>query len=567
MDLHTLLALPLFSGLAPGEIAGLNQHLTTEHQPRGSYLFRSGEPGDALYVVLTGQIALEIETARRAELVSLCGPGDWFGELALLTNGSRSASARATVDATLLRINRAGWAELSLHAPTVFARLCERLGNHLRMANVPRLPARRAVVGCGGEGFEEGMDPPWVLDLARSLRRQFPAREVHVLGRDGSELAGIEATDQPPANRQPGRPDRTALEQALARIVAADALILLAGSDLADRRLSRRDPLEWKLEPGSCGRPADVIRGRSPEEAIDRAARHLAGGTVGVALGAGGAYGFAHLGLQLALDAAGIPVDYVAGTSMGAIMGCGWAAGAPTASTIAVAHKLAANFRRIVLRDVNPRGPSLLRGTGVMRILSEVEELRDKALENLMLPFAAIAMDLSSGEEILLRTGPALDGIRPSWAMPGIFPSCTLDGRTMVDGAMVNPVPVDCVRALGADFVIAISVIPPLAPVAEDPLGRMIGSARRLTDVLPLRRLCFGVEMLEVYLRSFQALWFQLAGASLPRADFALQPDLRRFWYLQFSAAPAIIELGEACAQPAIPTIKATLRERIGLVC
>src|SRR4029077_21282988 len=117
-----------------------------------------------------------------ARLLGLCGPGDWFGELAVLAGGVRSADARVTVDATLLRIDRPAWAELGERAPQVFARLCERLGNQLRAATdvLPRTGPR--VVACPSHG--DGA-VPWLRDLAQSVRGQFPARAVRVL--DGTD--------------------------------------------------------------------------------------------------------------------------------------------------------------------------------------------------------------------------------------------------------------------------------------------------------------------------------------------------------------------------------------------
>src|SRR2546428_13174964 len=117
LDAEALLDLPLFSGLTAAELAGLEAHLATEQHPRGTYLFRRGDFGDALYVVISGQVALELRSGPNTEVLALCAPGDWFGELALLTSGPRTTDARVTVDATLLRVSRAGWTELSLPRP------------------------------------------------------------------------------------------------------------------------------------------------------------------------------------------------------------------------------------------------------------------------------------------------------------------------------------------------------------------------------------------------------------------------------------------------------------------
>src|SRR5262249_975942 len=145
----------------------------------------------------------------------------------------------------------------------------------------------------------------------------------HAPPADGPRLPGSESPRAP-------RRDDGALQHALARLVASDAIVLVAGDrleELADRRLRRLGPAEWTLEPGSRGEGPSWIRGASVEEALDRAARHVARGTVGLALGSGGAFGFAHLALLEALDSAGIPVDFVAGTSMGAIIGGMFATG------------------------------------------------------------------------------------------------------------------------------------------------------------------------------------------------------------------------------------------------
>lgn len=293
-------------------------------------------------------------------------------------------------------------------------------------------------------------------------------------------------------------------------------------------------------------------------------ARHVAGGTIGLALGAGGAYGYAHLGLLRGLEEYDIPIDYVAGASMGAIVGSAIAAGMHAGPLIAFAEGLAARYRSIVLHDLDLRGPALLKGTGVMHVLAELEALRLATFESLLLPFVAIAMDVRTGAEVVLDAGPVLDGIRPSFAMPGIFPCCELGERRMVDGAIVNPVPVDRARALGADFVIASQPIPPLERLAVDPVGGALGRARWLADLIPIRRLRQAIETVDVSLRSFQALWYRLATVAAVEADAVVRPDLHQFWFLQFGKAGAIIEEGHRSAEVAIPQIRAALAERLG---
>src|SRR5262245_58234827 len=554
----SLLELPLLAGLSAAEAGELVGRLDVAQGRRGTYLFRRGDPGDSLYVVASGQVALELPGADGPRMLELCGPGDWFGELGLLALGPRTADARVAVDATLLRINRDAWAELSGAAPWLFARLCERLGARLRERNAPARPAPHAVIACGDT---EEPCPPWLLALAQSLRRQFPDRPIHTLAADGTPITG---PGMPAARRR----DDGALQQALARLVAADAIVLVAGDgleELADRRLRRLGPAEWTLEPGSGDEGPSWIRGASVEEALDRAARHVARGTVGLALGSGGAFGFAHLALLEALDSAGIPVDFVAGTSMGAIIGGMFAAGLSPARGIEFSHDLASRYRTLVLRDLNLRGGTLLKGSGVMQLLAEVDGARTATFENLMLPFVAVATDITTGEEVVLDSGALLDGIRPSFAMPGIFPPCAVGTRLLIDGAMVNPVPVDRARALGADVVIASQPIPQLQPEAADPLAAFLSRVQGLASKLPIPRLGMGLRTLTVSLRSYQALWYRLAVASAHRADASVSPDLRNFWFLQFGDAARIIDAGRQAAQAAVPAIRELRRARRGL--
>ena len=240
-----LAALPLFADVDVGELAALQLRWERVSVARGDTVFRHGDAGDALYVVLSGQVAMEIG----GELLGLCGPGDWFGEMALLGPDTRSADARIVIDATLLRIDREGWASLGARAPRVFARICERLAAHLRRSNESRA-ARRRVVACVDSA-------DWLPALVSAIRRQFPARALHVLARDGEDV-----TDDP--SRAVGRrEDRARLAHTVTRVVAADAVVLLAtadGNGVADhvlRRtssssLSRSSPWTWRAAPKSC---------------------------------------------------------------------------------------------------------------------------------------------------------------------------------------------------------------------------------------------------------------------------------------------------------------------------
>ena len=175
---------------------------------------------------------------------------------------------------------------------------------------------------------------------------------------------------------------------------------------------------------------------------------------LGLALGGGVARGWAHIGAMRALIEAGIKPDIIAGTSIGAIVGAAYLSG-----KLDVLEKWARSLthrRMMGYMDVRWGGSGLLRGERIARLLNHY--MGDVQIENLDRKFAAVACDLRTGYEVWLQRGPIVPAIRASYALPGAFEPVKVDGRYMIDGALVNPVPVSACRALGAHMVIAISL-------------------------------------------------------------------------------------------------------------
>ncbi len=175
---------------------------------------------------------------------------------------------------------------------------------------------------------------------------------------------------------------------------------------------------------------------------------------VGLALGGGAARGWSHIGVVEALLDAGIEPVAIAGTSMGALVGGAHAAGRLDALK---AWATAVDRRMIMsLVDVSLATGGVIEGQRIQRLLRDLGI--DQPIEGLPTAFAAVATDLADGREIWLQSGPADAAIRASISMPGIFSPMLLDGKWLVDGGLVNQVPVSTCRALGADFVIAVHV-------------------------------------------------------------------------------------------------------------
>lgn len=175
---------------------------------------------------------------------------------------------------------------------------------------------------------------------------------------------------------------------------------------------------------------------------------------IGLALGGGGARGWAHIGVLNALDEHGLKPDIVCGTSIGALVGGIYAAG----KVRELGEWVGGLGRRdvISLVDFTIGGGGVIGLRRLMRLYRE--HLGEPRIEDLDIPFAAVATDLEAWSEVWLRSGSLLSAIRASIAIPGIFTPVHLDGRWLMDGGVVNPVPVSLCRALGADLVIAVDL-------------------------------------------------------------------------------------------------------------
>lgn len=174
---------------------------------------------------------------------------------------------------------------------------------------------------------------------------------------------------------------------------------------------------------------------------------------IGLALGSGSARGWAHVGVIRALEAAGIVPAIVCGTSIGALVGAAYAAGQIDRFE---AWVKALTWQSVVgLMDLRMAG-GLIHGAKLVEFFRS--RFEDRGIEQLARPFGCVATELTTGREVWLREGPVVDAVRASIALPGLLSPVVRDERLLVDGGLVNPVPVSLCRAMGADVVIAVDL-------------------------------------------------------------------------------------------------------------
>ena len=309
--------------------------------------------------------------------------------------------------------------------------------------------------------------------------------------------------------------------------------------------------------------------------------------SVGLALGSGGARGLAHIGVIKALVRADVPIDCIVGTSSGALVGAIYAAGQ--------LENFEQQVRKYEWTDVLamfdpvwPRSGLMSGRKGLERLAAGLREWR---IEDLAIPFAAVAVDLVSGEEIHIREGPVIDALLASVSVPGIFVPMRQGRRLLVDGAVRNPVPVSALEELGADVRVAVNLhhepvreILQMGPPRSDarrPVAVRVGEAieSRLARFRKKARSAgrtSGKEdesgngdesvpnLFEILTASMALIEYELARhrLAIDPVDVVIEPDLRGIRSFEFHKARQAIQAGEAAGEASIEELKRQIRKR-----
>jgi len=253
------------------------------------------------------------------------------------------------------------------------------------------------------------------------------------------------------------------------------------------------------------------------------------GPKVGLALGGGFARGMAHIGVLQALVAHKIPIDLVAGTSAGSLVGALYAAAGDPWALERLASEM--NWRSLV--RLRLRRDGLLDTSGLERFL--VERMGDLDFTDLRLPFGALATDLLDGQPVLIREGRVTTAVRASCAYPGIFLPVRVGDHTLVDGGLTQPIPAQAARSMGADLVIGVEL-------SQEPVA-----AQRPRNLL------------HIMMSSLALVQRPLIREAAAAADVLIRPDLREFNPIELDHVGDIVARGRQAAEQMIPAIKERL--------
>lgn len=245
---------------------------------------------------------------------------------------------------------------------------------------------------------------------------------------------------------------------------------------------------------------------------------------IGLALSSGGARGMAHLGVIKVLKEAGIPIDYVAGSSMGSIVSVFLA----NQLDLDLCEKLVASLRMKQWLDLTVPKMGFVIGDKVQELIRLLAH--NKRIEELRIPTAIVATDLVRGEPVVFKEGPIDLAVRSSIAIPGIFEPVRLGDQILVDGGVIDRVPVSVVREMGADFVIAVDVIPKV-------------NQARIKNIF------------DVIAQTLVIMEKEITQHCLPMADFLIHPDVADISPTAFNRMDQCIKRGEREARKMLPQL------------
>jgi NTE family protein len=252
---------------------------------------------------------------------------------------------------------------------------------------------------------------------------------------------------------------------------------------------------------------------------------------IGIALGGGFARGLAHIGVLKVLEEENIPVSFVAGTSVGAVVGAAYCSGMNAAQLARMAGQV--RFRDFARWTISRYG--FASNTRMASFLTRV--VKASTFEELQIPLAVTATDFLSGEGVVFSTGPLIEPVRASCAYPGMFLPVQINGRLLVDGMLAHTVPAQPLRDMGADRVLGIYLRAHwCAPTGPKHIFEVIGQ-------------CFSIAQARM-----SSVW-------RAAADLVIEPEVAGFGYDAFERAPDLIRAGEVVAREAMPAIRQWLAQ------
>jgi len=523
--------------------------------PGGQILFRENEIADSLYIVLSGCLGVVVRGSNGHDiLVARVAAGETVGEMGLLGGGVRSATVEALRDTELLKLDKGSYEDLLLRDPKSIHALISLLARRLRETTRPNngttLPIRTVAVVPLGLDVDHRR-------VANDLHRKFSSDGQRALLLDcmsaeqstswfhaaetGNDITFYcaEPADQQWTNLCLRQADRVLFVASATSVFATPPWLagqiqtLRRSADLVllhdGPRSGVQSLVHWRAHL-----PVDLIchvRRGNPND-IARLARLLRGNAITLVLSAGGARGFAHLGVIRALREAHVPIDLIGGCSMGSIVGATvgleW-------DDLEIKERLRHSFVNTnPVNDYTLPFLSLIKGRKVAYLLEQ--NFGSLRIEDLWRPFFCVSTNLTTGTLAVHRDGPLVDALRASISIPGLLPPVMIGRDAHVDGGVMNWLPVD-VSGAKRGTIIAVDV-------ASDPALVSFEECNRFQTWRFLRRRRKLPPIVAVLLRAATVSGDSLTRMAHARADILFKPPLEDVDILDWQACDRAIDAG-----------------------
>jgi NTE family protein len=544
----------VFDGVPAERTDAARAELPRRRLAAGSVVIAEGDTVHEFYVVEAGVADVFVADAAGEEhRVGSVHAGGTLGEMSLFTGQPATGTVRAATELQLIVIGADEFERIATEYPVVYRNLGAILSE--RLARTNRLAARQAP-GHVVHLRDVGGPPLLAWALASSVAWHTRGRTLLlVVGeRPPEELTSL--LGEEPAGavvRREGAHLATCDPETMAGTVHAlsgsdyDVVLVLARG--AEHRLPNVGELDLGalvgLPPLSDLELESLRRGLLPNRTgagreLGKVARTLCGLRVGIALGAGSVRGFAHWGVLRALEKLGLEADFVAGTSIGATVGAMYAQGRGIDAGI---DTLVRSGPHLVRYGIPRKG--LLSNRGVSKFIhSELGELR---IEDLPIPLALVAADILTQQEVVFRRGLLWQAVVASLSIPGVYPALWIGEHLVVDGGVLNPVPVSVAAQMGADVVLAVRLVGECAPHAEVEAVIAKGTPPSAIGVI---------------MRSIELMQGRIGSDVASARTITITPglvDLPSNKLKSFGEGPRFVDVGETAVEKALPRIEAAL--------
>jgi predicted acylesterase/phospholipase RssA/CRP-like cAMP-binding protein len=579
----------LFGPLEARAMHAIQGKVSWQHLAAGAELMRQGEPGDSMYIVINGRLRIlhRAEGTVETDLPETLGDatrGETIGEFALLTGEPRTATVVAVRDSDLACLSRAdleGFLEayprlaLPMMRAIVRRSQAQLKSNATATSNLALIPATRGVdLAAFSQQLAGQLEAAGKTLLLTSQRfdELFGRAGAAQLpeGHPGAMLVNgwLSAAEQNQrylifaADPTLSEWTRRCLRQADRLVLAADASgeldpalaqpevqaawrrcapdLVLIHSSTAPHPTGTARWLE-RLAPRSL----QHVRAGAPRD-FSRLARCLTGRGVGLVLSGGGARGFAHLGAIRAIEEAGLEIDLIGGTSMGALMGAAYAMDWSPAEMLEMARTVTAPGK---LLDYTLPYTSLVASNKVSRLLKNL--FGEVQIEDLWRSYFCLSTNLSKAEPVIHRTGSLWQGVRASIAIPGIFAPLLQEGDLLVDGGVMNNFPVDVMRqSCEGGFVIGVNASPKREKVRSYVFGPGVSGWQLIWSwINPFAPKVRAPSILSSLIRATEASSVYRNTFLQREADLLISPAVGEYGSLAFGEYESIIEQGYQAAK------------------